>query len=184
VVDSTGSAIAFGTATALNFSSGVAAVSSSKNGVMKLNKAEVASISGADGSISTSPGLAVTVRVGSAAKLALLRVTISAGALGSTCLFTCTVTGLGNGGTVKAAVGVTDSLGNTVSNLGSGHAVKVTTTGGTVAGTPLAIAVTGPAESSAEFTYTSKGAGNFTDTITAATSEGTAYTSATATASR
>ncbi|MDX6609388.1 MAG: hypothetical protein QOF85_1313 [Solirubrobacterales bacterium] len=38
--------------------------------------------------------------------------------------------GAGNGGTVIAKVAVTDSVGNTVSTLGSGRAVKVTTNSG------------------------------------------------------
>jgi hypothetical protein len=184
VVNSAGSAVSFGAATALNFTAGVAAVASSKNGVMKLNKAEAASVSAGDGTISTSAGLAITVSAAAAAaKFALTHVTISAGSIGSTCLFTCAITGLGSTGTIKANVVVTDSLGNTISSLGSGHAAKVTTTsGGTIAGTPLAIPSTGAAESATQFTYTSKATS--TDTITVAASEGTAYTSATATASK
>jgi hypothetical protein len=183
VVNSVGTAVSFGTATALNFTAGVATVASSKNGVMKLNKAESASVSVSDGSVSTSAGLAITVGTAAAARFALTHVTISAGSIGSTCLFTCPITGLGSTGTVKANVAVTDSLGNTVSALGSGHAAKVTTTsGGTIAGTPLAIPSTGVAESATQFTYTSKSTS--TDTITVAASEGTAYTSATATASK
>jgi hypothetical protein len=184
VASSAGTATAFGTATAINFSSGVATVSSSKNGVMKLNRAELASIAVSDGSISSASALAVTVSAAAASKLAFSNVAISAGSLGSTCLFTCTVTGLGNSGTVKAKVNVTDTLGNTVSSLGSGHAVTVTSSGGTIGGGSLAFEATGAAESTTQFTYTSKSAGTFTDTITAATSAGATYTSATATASR
>jgi hypothetical protein len=150
---------------------------------MKLNRAEAASIAVTDGSISTPAGLAVTVKPTTASKLALTQVTIGAGLLGTPCLFTCAVTNLGNSGTIKANVAVTDSFGNTVTALGSGHAVKVTSTGGTIVGTPLTIASSGAAESTAQFIYTSKASGSFTDTITAATSAGTTYTSATATAS-
>lgn len=184
VVNSAGTAVPFGSATALTFTAGVAKVASSKNGVMKLNKAEVASISASDGSISTPAGLAVTVSPGAAARFAITNVAISAGSLGSGCLFTCVVTALGNNGTIKANVAVTDSVGNTVTALGSGHAAKITSTGGTIAGTPLTIPTTGAAESATQFTYTSKASGNFTDTITVAASAGTAYTTATATASR
>ena len=76
--------------------------------------------------------------------------TISAGVLGSPCLFTCTITALGNEGTFTAKVAVTDSLGNVVSNLGTANTVAVTaagTTGSTVTGSPLTIATTGLAES-------------------------------------
>lgn len=186
VADSSGTAVAFGNATAISFTAGVATVvSSTKNGVMKLNKAETASIAATDGSISTSSGLAIVVSVGAAAKLAFKNVTVSAGGIGAGCFFTCTITGLGNSGTVKANVAVTDSVGNQISAIGTGHAVKITaTTGSTVVGTPLAIPSTGLAETATQFTYTSKSSGTFTDTITAATSEGTTYTSATATTSR
>ncbi len=184
VVDSAGTAVAFGAATTLNFKAGVASVASSKNGLMRLYAAGPIGISASDGTISTATPLALTVATGTASRLGLTAVAVSAGAIGSPCLFTCPVTTLGNGGTVAANVSVTDSAGNTVSNLGSGHAVKVTATGGAIAGTPLTIAATGPAVSTTRFTYTAPAGGNFTNTITAAVSAGTSYTSATATASR
>ncbi|HEY8809784.1 MAG TPA: hypothetical protein VIM28_07150 [Solirubrobacterales bacterium] len=185
VANSSGTAVPFGTATAISFTAGVATVvSSTKNGVMKLNKVETAGVTATDGSISTSSGLTITVSIGAATKLSLAHVTVSAGSIGAGCFFTCAITGLGNSGTVKANVAVTDSVGNPISELGIGHAVKITATGGTVTGSPLTISSTSTAESTAQFTYTSKSSGNFTDTITAATSEGAAYTSATATASK
>src|SRR4029077_18538870 len=134
VANSSGTAVAFGSETTLNFTAGVAAVTSTKNGLMKLNRAEVASIAATDGSLSTTSGLTVTVSPGSASKLAFVNATISAGSVSLPCLFTCTVTSLGNSGTMQAGVAVTDSLGNTVSGLGAGHSVAVTTSGGTVAG--------------------------------------------------
>lgn len=79
---------------------------------------------------------------------------------------------------------MTDSVGNTVSNLGTANAVKITATGGTIAGTPLTIATTGAAISTAAFTYTAPASGSFTNTITVARNSGTTYTSATATASK
>jgi hypothetical protein len=183
VVNSAGTAINFGSATAINFSSGVASVSSSKNGVMKLNLAGAASITASDGTISNPTPLAVTVSPGAAARWALTNINISAGTLGSNCLFTCTLTNLGNSGTVTAKVAVTDSVGNTVSAVGSGHAAKVTTSGtGTITGTPLAIPSTGVAESATTFTFTSKSSS--AETLTAAASEGTAYTTATLTANK
>jgi hypothetical protein len=184
VADSAGTAIAFGSPTAISFSAGVAKVSSSKNGVMKLNRAGAASIVVSDGAISNPVPLAVTVSPGSAARLAFSNVSISAGVLGSTCLFTCAVTELGNGGTITARINVTDSLGNTASSVGSGHGVKVTSNGGTIGGGTLTIASSGPAESTTQFTYTAKASGGFSDTITAATSQGTTYTGATLTASK
>jgi hypothetical protein len=186
VVSSSGTATNFGTATAITFTSGVASVSSSKNGLLKLYRAESASVSVSDGTISSAAPIVFTVTPTTATRWGITNITVSAGSLGSTCLFTCTVTGLGNSGTVKAKVAVTDTYGNTVSALGSGHSAKVTVTSGsgTISGSPLAIPATGAAESATTFTFTSKSSGSFTETITAAAQEGTAYTSATLTASK
>ena len=151
---------------------------------MKLNNAELANVAAGDGSISTATGLPITVVPAAAANFALTNVTISAGSISATCLFTCTVTKLGNNGTIEANIAVTDGFGNTVSDLGKGHTANITSTGGTIAGSPLTIPTTGTAESTTQFTYTAKSTGNFTDTISVAKSKGTAYTSATATASR
>ncbi len=178
--NSAGSAISFGAATVLTFTAGATATR-----VMKLNKAGAAGVSATDGTISTAAPVAFTVSPGAAARWALTGVLASAGAIGSPCLFTCAVTGLGNGGTVTASVSVTDSVGNTVSAVGSGHTAKVTANGGTViGGTSLAIPETGPAVSATTFIYTAPASGSFTNTITAAVLAGTAYTSATATASK
>jgi len=185
VVNTSGSTIAFGGATALKFKSGVATVSKSKNGVMALYAAGPAELTVSDGTLSSPTPLAVTVSPAAAARFALIGVGVSAGALSPGCLFACTLTGLGNKGTVTAKVAVTDASGNTVNSLGSGHAATVTTGGsGTIVGTPLPIPSSGPAESATSFTFTSKASGNFSETITVAKSEGTAYTSATLAASR
>jgi hypothetical protein len=185
VANTSSSPVNFGSVTAITFTSGVATATSSKNGAMKLNRAGAASITVSDGTISNPTPLAVTVSPGAAARWGLTNISVSAGTLGSTCLFTCTLTGLGNSGTVTAKVAVTDSVGNTVNAVGTGHAAKVTTNGsGTISGTPLAIPTTGAAESATTFTFTSKSAGNFTEILTVAASSGTAYTQATLTASR
>jgi hypothetical protein len=185
VANSSGTATNFGTATAITFTAGIATVSTTKNGVMKLYRAESTSVSVSDGTISSTP-IAITVSPLAASRWGFTGVTLSAGSLGANCVFACTVTSLGNSGTVKAKVAVTDAYGNTVSALGSSHSAKVTvTTGsGTVSGNPLAIPATGAAESATTFTFTSKSSGNFTETITAAFQEGTAYTAATLTASK
>jgi hypothetical protein len=186
VANSSGTATNFGTTTTITFTSGVASVSSSKNGLLKLYRAESASVSVSDGTISSAAPIVFTVTPTTATRWGLTNINISAGSLGSTCLFTCTVTNLGNSGTVKAKVAVTDAYGNTVSALGSGHSAKVTVTSGsgTVSGSPLAIPATGAAETATTFTFTSKSSGTFIETITAAAQEGTAYTTATLTASR
>jgi len=182
VVNAAGTAVNFGTATALTFTSGVATPASSKNGFTKLNKVEAVGITASDGTISTSAALALTVSTGAAARVALIGLTASPGSIGSPCLFTCTITALGNSGTVKAKVAITDSVGNTVSNLAAKTITVTATTGGTVTGSPLATPETGPALSATEFTYTAPVTGSFTNhTITAAS---TGYTSATATVSK
>jgi hypothetical protein len=182
VVNSAGAVVNFGSPTALTFSSGVAAVSSSKNGYAKLSKAGSTSVGATDGALTTPTPLALTVAVGTASRLALFELTVSAGSVGSPCLFTCTITALGNSGAVKADISITDSVGNIVSNIGAAKTVNVTATaGGTITGSPLTIAGTGPAVSTTEFIYTAPASGAFTHTITSAS---TGYTSATATASK
>ncbi len=182
VVNSAGTVVNFGSPTGLTFTAGVAAVTSSKNGVAKLNKAGATSVSATDGTLTTPTPLALTVSVGTASKLAFSELAVSAGSIGSPCFFTCAITALGNSGTVKARLIVTDSVGNAISNVGAGKTVNVTvTTGGTIAGSPLTIAETGPAATTTEFTYTAPASGTFTHTITAAS---TGYSSATATVSK
>jgi hypothetical protein len=181
VVNSAGTAINFGSTTSLSFTSGVATPLSSKNGFTKLNKAGAAAITASDSTISTPSSLALTVSTGTASRLGLIETTSSAGSIGSPCLFTCTITKLGNSGTVKAKVAITDSVGNTVSNLGAAKTVTITATGGTIIGSPLSIPEAGPSVSASQFTYTAPASGSFTNTITAAS---TGYTSATATASK
>jgi hypothetical protein len=74
VTDSSGAAVSFGSATALTFSAGIASVSSTTNGVMKLYKSGVTRIEASDGSISTATALEVTVAPATATKLALAAV--------------------------------------------------------------------------------------------------------------
>ena len=182
VSNSSGTAINFGTATAISFTEGVATVSGGKNGAMTLVKAGATSITVTDGSITNGSGLAVTVSAGTAARIAWTKATVSKGTLSSPCLFTCTGTELSSSGNFKANVSITDSSGNTVSNLGSGKTVSVTATSGTITGGTLTIAASGPAESTTQFTYTSSKGGAVP--LTAATATGTVYTSATASMSR
>ena len=180
VVNSAGTAVNFGTATALNFTSGVATPASSKNGFTKLNKVETASITASDGTISTAASLPLTVSAGAANRVAFSGLTASAGVIGSPCFFTCAVTTLGNSGTIKAKLAVTDSVGNRISN--SARTITVTaTSGSTVTGSPLTTPESGAAITGTEFTYTAPAAGSFNHTITAAS---TGLTSATATATK
>ena len=71
VANSSGTATAFGTATAITFTAGVATVTSSKNGLMTLYKAESPSISVTEGTVTTATPLEVTVAPAAAAKFVL-----------------------------------------------------------------------------------------------------------------
>jgi hypothetical protein len=72
VSDNTGAAVNFGTATNITFTNGVATVSSTTNGVMRLYRVENDSIAVTDGTISSTgtDKLYVVVSVGAASKLA------------------------------------------------------------------------------------------------------------------
>jgi trimeric autotransporter adhesin len=70
VTTSSGIATNFGTATAISFTNGVASVTGSNNGVMKLYKAEAATVTVTDGTISNGAGTSVTVGPAAASKLA------------------------------------------------------------------------------------------------------------------
>lgn len=181
VVNAAGTVVNFGGTTALTFVNGVATPASSKNGYAKLGLVGATSVSATDGTLSTATPLALTVGVGTAAKLVLSELTVSAGVIGSPCYFTCTVSALGNAGTVKARIAIADSMGNLVSNVGAAKTVTVTTSGGTIGGSPLTVPATGLAISGTPFTYSSPVSGSFTNTITAAS---TGYSSATVSASK
>jgi hypothetical protein len=196
VSSGTGVATSFGTATAITFTTGVAAAAGASNGVMKLYKVEAASVTVASGAVNNGAGLSVTVGVGAAARLAWTHVTVSAGSLSSPCLFTCTVTALGSSGSFMANVSVADSFGNTVSGLGAGHTVTVTTpaagagSGGSFtapsAGTSvtLTIAAAGAADSTVKFTFKAQSGAWVSDTMSAQTLAGAVYTAASATLNR
>jgi hypothetical protein len=178
------------------FASGVATVAGANNGVMKLYKAETASVTVVSGAVNNGTGLSVTVAPASAARLAWTHVTVSAGTLSVPCLFTCTVTTLGNAGTFTANVSVADSYGNTVSGLGAGHTVTVSTPasgGGSGGGFTepvlgaslnLTIGSAGAADSTVQFVFQAQSGVWVSDTMTAQTLAGTSYTNATATLSK
>jgi len=184
IVNSAGTAIALGTATAITFTSGVASVSSAKNGVFKATRAETAALSVTDGAISTASSLPITVSPATATKLGFVGLKASAGTVSSPCFDVCTVSGLGKSGTVEAAIAVGDAYGNTVGNLGLGHAVTVTSSFGKIANGGQTFPATGAAVSPGKFTLTAPATGGFNGTVKATVSLGTAYTAATATVSK
>jgi hypothetical protein len=151
---------------------------------MTLYRAEPAAVVVSDGSISNGSGLTFTVSPTTAAKLIFTSATSSAGTIASGCAFTCTVSKLGNSGTVRAKLAVTDTYGNQVSGLGTGHSVAVTTSTGTVTEGSLTFPSAGIAETATQFTFTAPATGNFTASIKAATAAGTVYANATMTATK
>jgi hypothetical protein len=169
--------------TPLIFDAGVATASETANGAMTLYAAQPASIAASAGPISTTTGLEVTAEPGPAARLAFANLQVSAGTVEPNCLFVCAIAGLGRNGTVVANVAVTDEFGNVVNDLGSGHRVQVSSTSGSLRRGRLRIARTGPAESTRQFTFTARGKAS-SYTITAESSQGTTYSTATATVVR
>src|SRR4029077_4654158 len=71
VSSSAGSEIAFGSSTTLAFSVGIATVTASKNGAMKLYKSGSTSLTTTDGTLLTPTPLVVTVAAATAAKFTL-----------------------------------------------------------------------------------------------------------------
>jgi hypothetical protein len=128
----------------------------------------------------------ITVNPGTASALAWTGVaTTSPNGVPASCFFTCTyASAFGNGQSWTAGVSVTDSVGNTVNNMGTARTVTITLGGsakGTVSPATLTIPATGAAQSTTQLHYKSVASGNYTDTLTAAS--GT-YASATARFSR
>jgi hypothetical protein len=107
VTNSSGSAVDFGSTTAVSFSAGVASVSGGSNGAMRLYKAEAASITVSDGTVGNGAGLPVTVGAATASQFA-----VSAGAA-QTAGSAFTVTSL----TAR------DPYGNTATGYAGSHAV-------------------------------------------------------------
>ena len=116
MTDKNGTAVAFGTATTITFTNGVATVSGASNGVMRLYKAETASIVVSDGTIGNGTGLPVTVSVGPAAKLAFTQQ--PGGSTGGVAFAT------------QPTVAVQDLAGNTVTTDTSPVTLALTVPGG------------------------------------------------------
>jgi hypothetical protein len=155
-----------------------------------LVKAETETLSVSDGTRSSGNFAPITVNAGTASNYAITNVTSQgAGTLSNPCYFSCTDTGLGNNQTFTAKISVTDSVGNIVTGLGSGHTVTIAVTqqqsGGTFTApttgqtVTLTISSTGAATSTAAFSYKASNNGTWTDKIAASTPTGqTTYTTA------
>jgi hypothetical protein len=121
VIDRNGAAIAFGSPTSLAFTSGVASVSTGRNGVMTLYKAESAIISVTDGSIGSSG----TDR---------LPVTVSPGVLGKFVISLTSPQTNGVAFTGTNTIAAQDSFGNPITNFNAATD-NVTVTSVTLPGT-------------------------------------------------
>jgi hypothetical protein len=171
VVDDDGAQVPFGTPTELTFEGGVASVSGGANGLLRLTAAGTAEVVATDGALSTAP-LAFTVSAGTAERVAFTDVATSAGSLAEGCYFACTLTSLGDGGTLAARAMITDEVGNVLS-AERGRGVWVRTTGShgsTLTGASLSFPSRGPAISTSPFTYTAPGWGSYSNTISASSS--------------
>src|SRR5215218_3187941 len=80
VANSSGTATSFGTATAISFTSGVATVNSTKNGVLRLYQVGTANIVATEGSITTPSPAAITVSAAAAFKFVLAAESATPGA--------------------------------------------------------------------------------------------------------
>jgi hypothetical protein len=185
VVNTAGTAIPLGGQTAITFATtGIATSASSKNGYLRLYKPGTAALNVSDGSSAgTLPALTVTA---TAKRVAFSGLTASPGTLAANCLFVCSVTTLGNSGTITGKLAITDEYGNVVSNIGASKTATVSVTAGSpvggISGSPLSFPETGPAISTTAFVYTSPASGSYTTNMVTAASTG--FTSATVSASK
>jgi hypothetical protein len=133
----------------------------------------------------------VTVNAGAGTKLAWTSVVVTTGTVSNPCLFTCTVTGIGNNNTFVARVSITDLYGNVVTDFGSAQTITVSTPAGggsftaPTSGTSvtLAIPASGAATSTASFTFKAQN-GNWTSNSFTATASPGSLTAASATVTK
>jgi hypothetical protein len=161
----------------ITFTNGTAAVS------VTLFKAGSTTLTVSDGSFSATTG-SFTVDAAAAHHVAWSGVTAPlGGTVGSPCLFTCTVNVPGNNRSVLGKAAITDDYGNTVTNIGAGRTVTLTAVGGgfgsgDVPTITLTVSPTGPAVTTAGFTFMTTNGNSTPDRITASAST---FVSATAT---
>lgn len=162
VKDNTGTTVVFGTLTTITFSNGVATVSSGNNGAMTLYKAESATVSVTDGTISSagSDQLSVTVSAGSASLLAMATQPV-AGASGSAL-------------STQPVVSITDAYGNATTSTAT---VTVTASGGTLGGSQASSGVAAVSGTATFTNLTFAGLTTTSRTLTFASSGLTSVTS-------
>ncbi|MGH2795607.1 MAG: beta strand repeat-containing protein [Actinomycetota bacterium] len=165
VTDSSGTQVAFGTATSITFTTGVATVSGANNGVMRLYRAETALVTVSDGAINSGAGVAVTVSAGSASTLRLGNCVLNGSSVSCGASFA-----LGNSpGNVKANVEIFDAYGNVpLATAVSNITITSSNANYTVTGSPVQITGTGSPvnRSSTQFTVTHANNASNSATIT------------------
>jgi hypothetical protein len=163
-------------ATAVTFTEGVGTASS-----LKLSDAQSTTLKAKEGTIEVTTG-AFTVKAATAERFAWAHAEVSAGAIeANTCPFACKTTSIGASKKFKAHASITDAYANIVSNIGATNKAKVEKTSGegTLANASgLTIPVSGLAESSGVFEYTSPASGTSEAVLKLKSEEGTAYTEA------
>ncbi len=169
VSNSSGATITFGSTTAITFTSGVASVSGSNNGVMKLYKAETASIVVSDGTIDNGAGLAVTVSALAASKLCIDSASACSGATDDR----------PKGSTYDSTVSLQDTYGN-AATYGSAISVSVVWSGDASGSASLNIPA-GQTTTSAPFSIGLPSGNNKDVSITASNTAPPTLTSATQT---
>jgi hypothetical protein len=135
VSDKNGVARNFGVSTTITFTNGVATVSGSNNGVMKLYKAETALITVSDSTINNNPGLSVTVSPAARVGIVLSNITAApspaltcTGSVGS---LSCSSVNESNAAaTLTAKISLADQYQNIVTNTtGSSITIDLATSG-------------------------------------------------------
>ena len=133
VTNSSGTAVNFGSTTAINFSSGVATVSGSSNGAMTLYKASSQSITTTDGTLNTTTPLVVTVAPAGAASFAVT----NPGPVTAGTAFNLTVTALDTYG--NTATGYTGSKSLTFTGASNSPNNTAPTVAGTAFGSATSV---------------------------------------------
>ncbi|MCU1467540.1 MAG: Mucin-22, partial [Actinomycetia bacterium] len=170
VTNKAGTPVTFGTATTITFTNGVATVSGTSNGVMKLYKAGISSIVVSDGSINNNPGLSVTVSAGGPSALTFTNCSANGGAAGA-----CGGAGVavGNNGFMDGFVSVMDAFGNVPTvTAGSTWTVTITSSSGSFVVTNSPVAITGPAVQSSTRFHVKLTGNNGSATLTAHATSG------------
>jgi hypothetical protein len=164
VSNSSGTATSFGTAETISFSSGVAAVSGSNNGVMRLYRAETAKVVVSDGTINNGSGLSVTVSPGSASVMAFVNCSVEGAGGNATC--SGQPIAMGNNTSMTFNMQTQDSFGNPAAPTATLNITFANSDGNFTMGVGSPATIAPPATTSGQVTLKHANNGG-TDTLTA-----------------